>query len=175
MEIRIREIINEILLNNLELIKIAIRQRAKFEGWLKFELAYYLEHKGFTNVRVELMGENKERSDVSFDYKDQIYLVELKTPNTNFRQKGVENKHRPITKNIKSIIIDANKLKNKNGIIAFVLFPIPEKNTKWENYIERISFETGIDISCENNCNRVTIPLENGENTTAVVCTFLSE
>lgn len=33
------EMIEDIMLRNQELVSIPIRQRAKFEGWLKFELA----------------------------------------------------------------------------------------------------------------------------------------
>ncbi len=42
----IRKGITDILKNNAMLLRIPIRQRAKFEGWLKFELAHYLERAG---------------------------------------------------------------------------------------------------------------------------------
>lgn len=40
MEQRLNELIIDILRKNEVLVAIAIKQRAKFEGWLKFELAY---------------------------------------------------------------------------------------------------------------------------------------
>lgn len=40
----IRKGIVEILETNRSLLKIPLRQKAKFEGWLKFELAHWLEN-----------------------------------------------------------------------------------------------------------------------------------
>jgi hypothetical protein len=67
-------------------------------------------------------------------------LIELKTPNTNYGMSGVENRTRPITKNINSILEDIHKLKVNNvaGIIAFVLFPVRSGDDQWKVYLERI-------------------------------------
>ncbi|ACA43723.1 hypothetical protein CLD_0051 [Clostridium botulinum B1 str. Okra] len=42
MDKLIRNTISDIIKNHTQLISIVIRQRAKFEGWLKFELADHL-------------------------------------------------------------------------------------------------------------------------------------
>ena len=43
MKQKLKELIVKILKDNEDLVFIAIRQRAKFEGWLKFELARKLQ------------------------------------------------------------------------------------------------------------------------------------
>ncbi len=56
-------IINE----NKEIMRISIRQKAKFKGWLKFELAYHLEKIGMASVEVESAVEEKQvRTDITF-------------------------------------------------------------------------------------------------------------
>lgn len=42
MEQQLNELMIDILRKNEVLVAIAIKQRAKFEGWLNFELAYRL-------------------------------------------------------------------------------------------------------------------------------------
>ena len=46
----IRDSIANIIVDHLELVVIAVRQRAKFEGWLKFELANHLQSIGVCQV-----------------------------------------------------------------------------------------------------------------------------
>lgn len=70
------------------LLAIAIRQRAKFEGWLKFELALFAEQHGATSVEVEAPSGSGSRSDLTFLYDGKRYDVELKTANTNWRMNG---------------------------------------------------------------------------------------
>lgn len=73
-------IINE----NKGLLRIPLRQKAKFEGWLKFELAYYLEKIGMQSVEVEsAVWLRRERTDMTFFYNGNPYSIELKTPNAN--------------------------------------------------------------------------------------------
>ncbi len=43
MDNLIRKLISNIISENGGLINIPLKQRAKFEGWLKFELAYKLQ------------------------------------------------------------------------------------------------------------------------------------
>jgi hypothetical protein len=52
----VRDSIISILEDNRMLLRIPLRQRAKFEEWLKFELAHYLEQKGMRNIEVESKG-----------------------------------------------------------------------------------------------------------------------
>lgn len=106
----VRKGIVKILGSNMSLLRIPIRQRAKFEGWLKFELAHYLEEIGAKNVEVESkVPYGRDRADIAFLNDGEAYTLELKTPNTNWKVKGVKENTRPITKNVQSIIADAKK------------------------------------------------------------------
>jgi len=98
MEKILRSWIVDVLEQRRSLLAIAIRQRAKFEGWLKFELALYAEQHGATSVEVEAPTGAGSRSDLTFLYDGKRYDVELKTSNTNWRMKGVLARTRPITK-----------------------------------------------------------------------------
>ncbi|MCF8020976.1 MAG: hypothetical protein K9L62_16480 [Vallitaleaceae bacterium] len=173
MDDTIRGVITRILQKNEELLRIPIRQRAKFEGWLKFEIAHYLEMEGYNSVRVEYMFENQERADISFIHNEVQYYIELKTPNTNYRMEGIENKHRPITKNMSSIVTDAKKLKDKNGIVAFVLFPIAIGGTQWKTYIRRIAEEADTEITVEDNCMVIPMKVNDVDEVSLCVCCFM--
>ena len=59
----LRKWIVEILSNRHEVMSVALRQRAKFEGWLKFELAAHAEKCGATHVVVEASLPDGGRSD----------------------------------------------------------------------------------------------------------------
>lgn len=174
----IRKWIVEILEQHKQLLAIAVRQRAKFEGWLKFELAVIAEKNAAQKVEVESISDVKRnsggRSDLSLIYNGKRYDIELKTANTNYRIPGVHNKHRPITKNISGIIQDAKKLSQSpnNGIIVFILFPIPHHDNRWTKYIIRINSELGIFLLEGNNCNRLSIGLGGNQLADLVVCSF---
>ena len=127
---KIRNIVTLILEKRNTVLLLACQQRAKFEGWLKFEIACAFEHDpDFSNIIIEDNYPTAGRSDVSFVFNSEKYYVEMKTTNTNWRSTGLENKHRPITKNIKGIIKDIKKLENfissAHGIMIFIIFPIP--------------------------------------------------
>lgn len=133
----LNNLIQDILKSNVDLLFIAVKQRAKFEGWLKFELACALKKK-YTDTRVEYcLGKEKK---VLIDIFSNGSFIELKTPNTNYKIEDCDDKTRPITKNISSIVNDVNKLKqlNNKGYIAFVLFPLDDKE-KYKNHIEKIT------------------------------------
>ena len=51
----------------------------------------------------------KIRKDITFFHNKNYYSLELKTSNTNWKNEGITNNGRPITKNIQSIISDAIK------------------------------------------------------------------
>jgi hypothetical protein len=74
-----------ILRENRAMLRIPIRQKAKFEGWLKFELAHYIEQLGYKDVEVETKGmTSRFRTDITFfDEEHNFYSIELKTSNTN--------------------------------------------------------------------------------------------
>lgn len=171
----IRHGIVQILRRNRKLLRIPIRQRAKFEGWLKFELAHYLEEMGMVSVEVESKPWlRRNRTDITFFDDGEPYSVELKTPNTNWRVEGVSSNGRPITKNIQSIIDDAVKLNSPNGIVGFVLFPVPSCDARWEGYLNRINENIHLGVSKDENCELVDIRLNEDNKCSLVVCTFRS-
>jgi hypothetical protein len=175
MDQYIRNAILEILKNHEGILRIAVRQRAKFEGWLKFELASYLEQNGMDNVEVESKFINRlERADISFFHQGEPYNLELKTPNTNWIVNGVKSLTRPITKNIESIVADEVKLRNSKGIIAFVLFPVPLDDNRWEQYLYRIGEQTKITLGKETNCTTMRFKINGKEECNLIICTFMS-
>jgi hypothetical protein len=106
----VRKWIVEVIRAHSALIAIAVRQRAKFEGWRKFELAAYAELHGAQSVEVETASGDdlvRTRCDLTFSYGDKRCDVELKTCNTNWRMEGVLSRTRPITKNVAGIVADA--------------------------------------------------------------------
>ncbi len=119
-------------LENNDALSIFARERAKFEGWLKVELCGSLSDI-FTDIIPE-----KGRIDVTFG----DWAIELKTLNTNYRFKNVENKIRPITKNIQGVIDDIENLKSsnyKNKAILFVVFPVSNNVENWKELLIRIT------------------------------------
>ena len=168
----IRKGIVDILTKHEELLRIPLRQRAKFEGWLKFELACYLDQIGLAPVEVESQGSFGYKTDIVFIKDDYLYRVELKTPNANWKIPGVNSSGRPITKNIQSIVNDAFKLNSQYGIVAFVLFPVPVDDSRWEVYLERISEKTGLCLSKDNNCDIVKMNVDDKHKCDLIVCSF---
>ena len=141
MEKELNKLIVSILKDNDKLVFIAIKQRAKFEGWLKFQLAHkLLEEDGKVEVERPYPTNGKLHADI---YAKNAF-IELKTPNTNYRYKQCFPCNRPITKNITSIIEDINKLRSieeNKKYIAFVIFPIDQDKKKYREYILRIEKE----------------------------------
>ena len=176
MHTTVRNLIVNVLEERKPLVAMAIRQRAKFEGWLKFELAYRTSQvNDIKDVLVESGYEGQKiRGDLLFRRNDKEYLIELKTPNTSWRMDGVEKKIRPITKNISSIVADGQKLKShpNGGIIAFVLFPIPISDRRWLVYLNQISNDLGVPLVEHEHTSQVTIPLDNNQSSNLVVCAF---
>jgi hypothetical protein len=161
------------------LLAIAVRQRAKFEGWLKFELATVAEQYGAQSVEVETAGDEKnssgKRSDLSFTFNGNSYVVELKTANSNWQMPGVLTKGLPITNNIAGIIEDAQKLSSCSsvqGIVAFVLFPIPLQNKAWIQYLNQIASQLEISLSEQNHCCHLSVNLGQNQLADLVVCSF---
>jgi hypothetical protein len=168
------ECIGEVLRSHQHLLAVALRQRAKFEGWLKLELAAHLMGKGAESVTLEAPYGSKHRADIGFAMDGARFLVELKTPNANWRLPGVADRVRPITRNVAGIVEDARKLAGcgTRGFVAFVLFPIPISDSRWHTYLSRISEETGIRLTESRNCLRMTVVLRAGHECEAVVCCF---
>lgn len=175
MDERLRGWIVSVLEEHRALLTIAVRQRAKFEGWLKFELALYAARHGATSVEVETASDLGSRSDLSFIYDAQRYDVELKTCNTNWRMKGVLGSTRPITKNIASVIVDGEKLRRcpGQGIVAFCLFPVACADDRWTEYLNRIGSALAVNLSESSHTSRVTIPLEDDCHADVIIATFM--
>jgi len=73
------ESIEQILVSHKPLLKIAIRQKAKFEGWLKFELACQLDKLGMQSVEVETkLDRHRDRQDISFFHEGDFYRLEVR-------------------------------------------------------------------------------------------------
>lgn len=109
-------------------LAVALRQRAKFEGWLKIEFAHLLEQRG---CRVTLeAGTPTDRGRVVADLLVEVpglapALVMLKTNNTNFRFPDVASGTRPVTKNVEATAQDVEKLRTAcQGNPAYVVFPL---------------------------------------------------
>ena len=118
-------------------LSVFAKRRAKFEGWLKVELIDILIKNGVPDVVPE-----HGLIDVSFG----DVAVELKTVNTNFRDVNADNRTRPITKNISSVIQDiAKHRKNKflHKFIVFVVFPLHEGHSGWNAHLKRIEEHLG--------------------------------
>jgi len=171
----VRTWIADVLEAHPGVMAIAMRQRAKFEGWLKFALAAHAEASGATSVAVEAGYEGSSfRADIFFAFQGSRHLLELKTPNTNYRMPGVLVLGRPITKNVNDIVADVKKFQSSktDGLMAFVLFPVRSGDTKWHYHFQRIRTETGVHVSLTEHCRDVTIALGSGHSCDAVVCCF---
>ena len=136
-------------------LEIPVRQRAKFEGWLKVEFAYALEQRGVSVSLEDGIPRTNHRADIQAKLgADGPALVMLKTINTNFRFNGVDPRHRPITRNISGIIEDLVKLgKGRSptaGLVVFAIFPVAaneqDRQSALGKYIARIS-QSGCRIS----------------------------
>ena len=174
----VRTWISEVLRSHPGPMAIAMRQRAKFEGWLKFSLATHAELKGATDIVVEapisVSGVNRARSDFSFKWDGVRYDVELKTPNTNWRMPGVAELHRPVTKNFSSIVEDGRKANSQDcqPLVAFVIFPIPIGDNRWLQYLERIGHELQLTLSREAHATQITLPISPAHSVDVVICCF---
>ena len=72
----VRQGITQVLMNHRDLLKIPLRQKAKFEGWLKFELAHYLEKIGMENVEVESKASfSRDRADITFFHNEEPHTI----------------------------------------------------------------------------------------------------
>jgi len=129
----------DLLRNRQDVVSIAYRYRAKFEGWLKFEIAGALaKTRDPSSVVPEAQYVDGGNCDVFIKSGRTGYYVELKTCNTNWKVRDAEPRHRPIKMNRLGVIDDIWKLRTKcgdyHGIACFVFFPVP--NNLWQ-HVER--------------------------------------
>lgn len=169
----IRTWIVDLLRSRPDVTALVARSRAKFEGWLKIELAAWIRANGGKRVTLEAgYTGNSCRADIRFAYSDHSVQLELKTPNTNYRMPGARDKARPITKNVASIVEDARKLRACGGYVAFALFPIPCGDHRWREYLHRIGDQLEVELSEKRHCRRVTVQLKKDCSCEIVVCCF---
>jgi len=151
----VQVILKDITLHRRDVMSVAVPQRAKYEGWLKMEMAAALAlHEDFKDVNIEPSYPLKGKADLSLRVDRTIWYLELKTSNTNWRARGLANRTRPITLNISQIIADIAKLREKcppaKGLMVFTLFPVPTQI--WEEHdraqlsyhLHRIERESGL-------------------------------
>ncbi len=139
------DMIEDIILRNQELVAIAVHQRAKFEGWLKFELAKTLR-RYYGDTCVEYSAKVSSSQDFVDLYFDKT-LLELKTPSTSYENPLCESKTRPITNNVDGIIADIDKLRQIlpkisepiRGMVAFVMFPLDVEEKLYMAHIDKIT------------------------------------
>jgi len=113
-------------------LNLFIKNRSKFEGWLKVEICDIL-YKYSNNIVPE-----KNRIDIVFEN----WAIELKTVNTNYKYNGINNKTKPITKNILSVLKDIRDLKlnthYEHKIVIFIVFPLSSSNVIWIKHKTKI-------------------------------------
>ncbi len=170
----------QVLHRNPAVVAIAARQRAKFEGWLKYELAVFAQSQGAQTVEVEARlpggSSNRARADVAMRFRGVRYHVELKTPNTSWKVPGIRSATRPITNNVRGVIRDAKKLRKTSarGLVLFVMFPIPPGDDRWAKYIDRISTVLKTRITADSHCRRVSVAVAKEKNAQLVVGCFVA-
>jgi len=124
-----------------------IKNRSKFEGWLKVEICNILsKNQNIDSLQVEkYIEDTKQHIDIYFEYKKSKYYIELKTLNTSYKIAGIVDKIKPITDNVNGVIKDIQKLKNINDdlavkIVIFIVFPLDLSNENQfeENHLSKI-------------------------------------
>jgi len=125
----IMDVVRGVLTDRRDTVWLAVRQRAKFEGWLKLELARALETAGFTEVMLECRYAGRRKADLAFRIQGVRCFMELSMCNTNWRVKSVRTASRPITKNVEHVLKDIEKLKMVEepdvGLALTLFFPVP--------------------------------------------------
>lgn len=133
MEDIIANAILQTIQSNQQLLALPCAQKAKFENWLKFELAYRLKVLiPDTVVEYKLPNGNK-----FIDIKSGNCYIELKTTNTNVTIPILSPQAtKPITQNINDIISDVNNLRkfitddDSSRYVATIIFPYNKKQDK---------------------------------------------
>lgn len=114
-------------------VEVFVSNRARFEGWLKVEVAGILAGRGCQTIP------EKDTIDITADG----WALELKTCATNYGYPGVvDKKSRPITESINGIISDVKSLQEKdrvNGAVLFVAFPLEHEKMEWQMHLSKIS------------------------------------
>ena len=126
----VRQSVVDLIRRRKRLVSIPVKHRAKFEGWLQYELAAALDaHDAVQSVEPEKGYESGKRCDLACKTRRGWWFIELKTCNTNWRVDGVAEKARPIKMNVDGVINDIEKLRtgcpSGHGLSVFLFFPVP--------------------------------------------------
>jgi hypothetical protein len=161
----IRTKIEDIIRSHSSAVWIAIRQRARFEAWLKIELAAALEENPRVECQLEAPFGDGRRCDLLVDHDFTKLYIELKAICSNWSVPGVEKKSAALTQSIAGFIADVERLRCAKGhgicIAAFVEFPIPEEDERWMRQLKYISAMTGVPF-WEDDCHSL-IPIDLGD------------
>jgi hypothetical protein len=168
----LRSWIEDIVNAHPVVMALACAQKAKFEGWLKFELAQRAVEAGTSLVELESGYESGERCDLCFEHESVQYAVELKTANMNYAIPGVIKRTRPVTKNIDGIAVDARKLRRfpAVGLVAFVVFPLRIGDNSWQAYLERIKSDGELGADSVASVSRCRVELAGGNRCDIAIC-----
>jgi len=111
-------------------VETFVREREKFDCWLKIEFCRVLVQNG---VRPDPTG---KKIDVTFPK----WAVDVRTLNTNIPHDKCEKKGRPIKKEVDSLIKDIWKLttpggsiKAPNRAVLFAVYPTTHENERWQS------------------------------------------
>jgi len=152
---RLFDLIYDRLKKNCEKLQLPVRQRAKFENWLKIELFYSIwqkllhrNHNSEIRIEESYPKKKKLRCDIFFapSRRRHVYL-ELKTINTSYdcNSNLIPKKTKPIADNVESIIEASERLRNftkkrDEKIVAFVVYPLcKEKLGNWQKHESKIN------------------------------------
>jgi len=157
------KLVADVLREGARKVWIAIRQRSKFEGWLKLELAHAFEVAGFEDVKLEYAYGQGKRADVSFVMGEGTRcFLELKTCNTNWVVGNIPKRHRPVTKNAEKLLKDVYNVKQVEepdvGVVVSLVFPVSVKEGL-ETLKERMRrWKYGAQLLAENpRCSLISI------------------
>ena len=130
---------------------IFAEKRAKFEGWVKVELARIFSELGYEVEPEKLYFIDKEHQverhqvDLFSESGNTGLCVELKTVNTSYKGILAKKKTRPITMNVNSVLEDLEKLSAIKGAnpqvecyVLFLVYPCESGNEHWQMHERRL-------------------------------------
>ncbi len=162
MENIIANAILQTIRSNQQLLALTCAQKAKFENWLKFELAFRLKVLiPDTVVEYKIPNGNKR-----VDIRSGNCYIELKTTNTNVSipilSPRANGGGKPITQNINDIIDDVNNLRRlvtasqDSRYVATIFFPY---DTTQVVHITRLKQHIGKGVFVELDTDINTVPV----------------
>jgi hypothetical protein len=104
-------------------LPIFVKQRKKFEGWLKVEICELLQDEGYV-----VIPENN-----FIDVTTEDIGIELKTIPTNYAWPGIPHPHaKAVTNGINEVLTDAGKLRFEKyslKMVNFIVYPLSRSCT----------------------------------------------